>query len=284
MTASKPRVPASRAVSAIDDVGAARDPAFLRAARPWFERYASYFRAEVTGFDRLPTTGPMLVVGNHSGGQMPPDVPILLSAWWRERGEDDPIYTMFHSFVMGLPGVGSLMQRGGGVEGSPKAASAVLRSGGILIDFPGGDHEVFRPWSERNTIDFGGHKGVIRLALREQVPVVPMVTVGAHESVVVLARGTSLAKWLGLDKRLRISVLPLVLGPPFGIVPGGIPTFPLPAKITTELLAPIDWSERFKPKSANDDKVVDACYDELVSTMQHAMDRLAGERRFPIIG
>lgn len=277
-------MPGSRSAATSNEIGAARDPEFLKAARPWFERFASYFRAEVTGFDRLPKTGPMLVVGNHSGGQMPPDIPILLSAWWRERGEDDPIYTMFHSFVMGLPGVGSLMERGGGVEASPKAASAILRSGGILIDFPGGDHEVFRPWNERNTIDFGGHKGVIRLALREQVPVVPMVSVGAHESLVVLARGTSLAKWLGLDKRLRISVLPLVLGPPFGIVPGGIPTFPLPAKVTTELLTPIDWSQRFKPKSANDDNVVDACYDELVTTMQHAMDRLAGERRFPIIG
>ena len=70
------------------EVGAARDPGFLRAARPILERFASYFRPEVRGFDRLPEQGPMLVVGNHSGGQLPPDIPILLTAWWRERGED----------------------------------------------------------------------------------------------------------------------------------------------------------------------------------------------------
>jgi len=68
--------------------GSTRDPEFLRAARPILERYASYFRPEVRGFERLPQRGPFLVVGNHSGGQTPPDLPVLLTAWWRERGED----------------------------------------------------------------------------------------------------------------------------------------------------------------------------------------------------
>lgn len=265
-------------------VGAQRDPAFLRAVRPLLETYASYFRSEVRGFDRVPDHGPMLVVGNHSGGQLPPDIPILLSAWWRERGEDEPIFTLMHSFFMAIPGVGPLMARGGGLVADPANAEAVLRDGGILIDYPGGDHEVFRTWSDRNKIDFGGHMGVVRLALRTQVPIVPVVSVGAHETLVVLSRGEQLARRLGLDKRLRISVLPLAFGPPFGLVPPGIPTIPLPAKVTVELLDPIDWSDRHGPESAGDPDVVRECYDELVGTMQSAMDRLAAERRFPIIG
>jgi len=265
-------------------VGSSRDPEFLRVARPILERYASWFRPEVRGFDRVPEQGPMLVVGNHSGGQLPPDVPVLLTAWWRERGEEEPIYTLMHSLFLGLPGIGPLMSKGGAIEAGPEAAEAILRSGAILVDYPGGDHEVFRPWQERNTIDFGGRKGFVRLALRTQVPVVPTVSVGAHESLVVLSRGEGLAKLFGLDKRFRVSVLPLVLGPPFGIVPGGIPTVPLPAKITVELLDPIDWSERYGPEAADDPDVVDACYEELTTTMQDALDRLAAERRFPIIG
>ncbi len=265
-------------------VGAGRDPAFLRAARPVLERYVSYFRPEVRGFDRVPDHGPVLVLGNHSGGQMPPDLPVLLTAWWRERGEDERVHALFHSFFLGLPGVGPVMERAGAVEAGPAEAEAVLRSGAILIDYPGGDREVFRPWSERNRIDLGGHLGAIRLALRTQVPVVPVVSVGAHETVVVLARGERLAKLLGLDHRFRIKVLPLVLGPPFGVVPGGIPTWPLPAKITVELLEPIDWTSRHGPEDAEDETVLRACYEELTSTMQTALDRLAAERRFPIIG
>lgn len=266
------------------DVGSARDPGFLRAARPLLDRYASWFRPEVRGFERLPAHGPMLIVGNHSGGQLPPDIPVLLSAWWRERGEDEPIFTLMHSLVLGLPGIGSVMSKGGAVEAGPETAAAVLRSGAVLVDYPGGDHEVFRPWGERNRIDFGGRKGFVRLALREQVPVVPAVSVGAHETVVVLTRGERLARWLGLGKRFRVSVMPLVVGPPFGLVPGGIPTFPLPAKVTVELLEPIDWTERFGPEAADNAEIVQACYDEITEAMQSALDRLAAERHLPVLG
>lgn len=265
-------------------VGGARDPGFLRAARPWLELYASYFSPQVRGFDRVPDNGPLLIVGNHSGGQVPPDIPILLSAWWAARGEEDPIYTLMHSIMFTVPALGRYMARGGAVEAGPENAEAILNQGGILINFPGGDHDVFRPWSERNTIDFGGHKGFVRLALRTGTPIVPSVSVGAHEALIVLTRGEGLARLLRLDKLFRVSVLPLVIGLPFGLMPGGIPTFPLPAKVTVELLDPIDLSERYGPEDADDPDVVQACYDEITATMQSALDRLAAEREYPVIG
>jgi 1-acyl-sn-glycerol-3-phosphate acyltransferase len=265
-------------------VGSFRDPAFLRAVRPVLECFARYFRSEVRGFQRLPEQGPFLVVGNHSGGQMPPDLPVLLTAWWRERGEDEPVYALFHSFFLGLPGLGSVMARAGAVEAGPVNAESILRGGGILIDYPGGDYEVFRPWSERNRITFGDRVGFVRLALRTQVPVVPAVSVGAHETLVVLARGARVARLLGLDRRFRIKVMPVVFGPPFGVVPGGIPTWPLPAKVTVELCEPIDWSSRYGPEAAADDVIVHRCCKELTQTMQTTLDRLASERRFPILG
>jgi len=265
-------------------VGSWRDPAFLRSARPVLERFASYFRSEVRGFERLPPHGPFLVVGNHSGGQIPPDLPVLLTAWWRKRGEDEPVFALFHSFFLRLPGVGRVMARSGGIEATPAAAEAILREGGILIDYPGGDYEVFRPWRERNSIEFAGRLGVVRLALRTQVPVIPAVSVGAHETVIVLARGERVARLLGIDRVFRVKVMPLVFGPPFGVVPGGIPTWPLPAKITVELGEPINWSTRYGPEAADDDLVVRACYEELTGVMQATLDRLASERRFPFLG
>jgi len=261
-----------------------RDPAFLRRARPALELFASWFRSEVRGFDRLPAHGPFLVVGNHSGGQAPPDLPVLLTAWWRERGTEEPVYALFHSFFLGLPGVGPVMRRAGALEAGPAAAEAVLRSGAVLIDFPGGDYEVFRPWRERNRIEFGGRLGFVRLALRTGVPVVPAVSVGAHETLVVLARGEALAHLLRLDDLFRIKVMPLVFGPPFGLVPGGIPTLPLPAKITVELGEPIDWVARYGPEAAGDDEIVRACYAEITGTMQSTLDRLAARRRLPVLG
>ena len=112
--------------TASSQVGSARDPAFLRTVRPILELFASYFRSEVRGFERLPRQGPFLVVGNHSGGQIPPDLPVLLTAWWRERGEDEPVYALFHSDR---------------------------------------HNRVFRPWIELNLIDEGVRIGFDRLSL-----------------------------------------------------------------------------------------------------------------------
>ena len=66
--------------------GSGRDPATIERYQKLLEIYASYYRPEVRGFESLPEKGPFLVVGNHSGGATPPDMPILMSAWWRQRG------------------------------------------------------------------------------------------------------------------------------------------------------------------------------------------------------
>ena len=264
--------------------GAGRDPAFLRAARPVLELYARWFRSEVRGFERLPEAGPFLVVGNHSGGQAPPDIPVLLTAWWRERGDEEQIYALFHSFLANAPLVGPVLAKAGAVEAGNDNAEAILADGNILLVYPGGDHECFRPWRDRNRIDFAGRKGFVRLALRTGVPVVPAVSIGAHETLVVLTRGEALARLMRLDQLMRAKVMPFVIGPPFGVVPGSIPTVPLPSKITVELLEPLDWSSRHGPGAADDDDVVEECYEEVVSVMQGTLDRLAAARRFPVIG
>ena len=53
----------------------------------------------------------------------------------------------------------------------------------------------------------------------------------------------------------------------------------MPAKITIEVLPPIDLHEQFGP-----DPDVDEVYEELTRQMQEALDALAAERRFPVIG
>jgi len=263
-----------------DAPGSKRDPDFIRRSRPVLERYASYFRPDVRGFEHLPGTGPFLVVGNHSGGQTPPDLPILLTAWWRERGVEEPVYALFHSFFIGLPGVGPVVERAGALEAGHGNAEAVMKDGGVVVVYPGGDHEAFRPWRDRNRIDFDGRDGFVRLALRTGAPVVPAVSIGAHETLVVLSRGEAIARRLPYMRNWRIKTFPIVLGPPWGITIG-MPTFPLPARVTVQLLAPLRWAEEHGPQGAEDDKVVRRCYEEITSLMQGTLDQLARERRAP---
>jgi hypothetical protein len=149
-----------------------------------------------------------------------------------------------------------------------------------VIVYPGGDWEVYRPWTERNSIEFHDHVGFVRLALRRQVPVFPVVSHGSHESLIVVSRGDRLARLLGLD-RLRVNVFPIMLGFPFGIVPVFVPTVPLPAKVVVEVLDPLDWG-RLGRDAADDRDVVRACYVEITTRMQQALDRLVRELPHPV--
>ena len=115
-------------------------------------------------------------------------------------------------------------------------------------------------------------------------PITPVVSVGAHETLFVLARGSQLAKKLGLSRLLRVDVLPFWLGLPFGIGWGPIPNLPLPSKIKLEVLEPIRlWKELDDP--APDDKSALRDGLHLVrERMQAVADRLYAERRYPLLG
>jgi 1-acyl-sn-glycerol-3-phosphate acyltransferase len=254
-----------------------RDPDFVQRVRPLLDLYVRWFRPEVRGFEHVPAHGPFLVVGNHSGGATPPDIPILLTAWWRERGSGESIYGLFHSAFLALPGVGPIMRRAGALEAGWENAEAALAAGSVVIVYPGGDHEAFRPFRDRDRIDFAGRLGFCRLAARAGVPIVPAVSCGAHDTTIVLTRGARLARVHPILRRFRVKTQPFVLGLPWGVSPG-LPTVQLPARVVVSLLPPIDLAAEFGAGSANDDDAMRRAYDRVTGAMQAELDRLAAER------
>ena len=123
--------------------------------------------------------------------------------------------------------------------------------------------------------------GFVELAINAGVRVVPMTIHGAHESTFVLTRGRELARQLGLD-RLRVKVFPMIWSFPFGPTPAFLPSVPLPSKVTVELGPPLDWTHH-PVEAADDPAVLQACYEEVTGRMQEALDRLAGERPYPLL-
>jgi 1-acyl-sn-glycerol-3-phosphate acyltransferase len=111
--------------------------------------------------------------------------------------------------------------------------------------------------------------------------VLPLVAHGSHDVIIVLSRGETLAHRLGLD-RLRINVLPLVAGPPWGVAPVQIPTWPLPAKVTVRVCEPLDWSG-FGREAADDPTIVRHCYEEILGRMQANLDELVAVLPHPIL-
>jgi 1-acyl-sn-glycerol-3-phosphate acyltransferase len=257
-----------------------RDPDYIRETLPGLWMLASYyFRADVRGLNRIPADGPVLLVGNHSGGNLTPDTHVFTLAFTTYFGVERRFFQLAHNLVLAMPGLG-MLRKYGTVAASPQNAEKALDTGAALLVYPGGDYEVHRPIWDSAKVDFGGRKGWIRLALRKNVPIVPVVSIGGQETALFLSRGERLARLFGLDKLFRLKVLPISLALPWGLNIGDmLGHFPLPAKITVQVLDPIDLREEFG-KSPDLDEV----YDELLDRMQKTLTALSEERRLPVIG
>jgi 1-acyl-sn-glycerol-3-phosphate acyltransferase len=257
-----------------------RDPDYIRESLPGLWMLASFwYRADVRGLHNVPREGPVLLVGNHTGGNMSPEVTIFTLAFNTYFGVERLFYQLAHNLVMTVPGLGFL-RKYGTVAASSENARKALDAGAALLVFPGGDYEVHRPSWEGGKVDFNNRKGFIRLALDRDVPIVPVVTVGGQETALFLTRGEGLARLLRLDRVFKLKVLPISIALPWILNVGDmLGHIPLPAKITIQVLPPIDLREQFGPEPD-----VDEVYDEIVGRMQATLTALASERRLPVIG
>jgi 1-acyl-sn-glycerol-3-phosphate acyltransferase len=258
------------------------DPEYIRKTLPALGTlFDVYFRPEVSGLENIPAEGASLLVGNHSGGTMIADTFVLAVEFYRRFGPERRFHQLAHDVAVALPTLGTMIRRYGTLAASHDNARRAFRAGSPILVYPGGDYESFRPSWHSDRIEFGGRKGFIDLALDERVPLVPVVAIGGQETGLFLTRGQTLARLLMLDRLLRIKVLPVVLGPPFGVsvLDLPMPRIPLPAKIEVRVLPPIDLRERF-----GDDADRDAVYEQVTGEMQRALDELARERDLPLLG
>ncbi|MDT5212418.1 MAG: hypothetical protein QOK18_657 [Mycobacterium sp.] len=253
-----------------------RDPDYIRDRLPATWLLASlYFRADVRGLHRIPADKPVLLVGNHSGGNIPPDTFVFTLAFCSYFGVERPFYQLAHNMVVSAPGLGWLRKFGTVAANSDNARMALeCGHASALLVYPGGDYEVARPSWQRNVVDFDGRKGYVQLAREAAVQIVPVASVGGQETALFLSRGEWLAKLLRVDKLLRLKTMPISLALPWGLNISDLAGhLPLPAKITIEVQEPIDVD-------GDDDSVNDA----VLASLQAGVDRLAAERRLPVIG
>ena len=259
---------------------AERDPDFIRATQPAYSALADvYFRPKVRGLEHIPAEGPVLLVGNHSGGTLIADTFAFTYAFYEHFGADRPFHQLAHDLVFRAPGLGFL-RKYGTVPASHEGARRALDSGAALLVYPGGDYDSYRPTSESAQVKFGGRSGFVRLALDAGVPIVPVVAIGGQETALFVTRGERLAKLLALDRLFRLKVLPVQLGPPFGVTVLDLPLrVPLPAQITVQVLPSLDLRERFGTEPDEEE-----VYAAVTEQMQLALDRLAEERDLPVVG
>lgn len=260
-----------------------RDSKIIEKLMPFFGWvYQYYFRVQTDGWENIPKTGKVLLIGSHNGGLAAPDTVMMTYDWFRQFGTDRLAYALMEPKIWQfLPGLARLATQVGTIQPHPELGRAALRRGAAVLIYPGGAKDVFRPYALRHKIYFHGHKGFIKLALLEEVPIIPFISYGAHSTLIVLAdlypQLQQLHKlgmpWLG---GIDPGVFPIYLGLPWGIGVGPLPNIPLPIALHTRVCPAIVF-DRYGEEAARDRKYVDRCYHLVCEQMQQELDRLVRE-------
>jgi 1-acyl-sn-glycerol-3-phosphate acyltransferase len=258
-----------------------RDPDYIRRTLPALRAMSEiYFRSEVRGLENIPARGPVLLVGNHSGGTLIVDTFVFAHAFYDHFGAEREFHQLAHDLVFKVPGVRAVVTPYGTVPASPQNMRRALERDAALLVYPGGDHETYRASWHSSDIEFAHRTGFVRLALELGVPIVPVVAIGGQETALFLGQGERVARLLHLHRLLRLDVAPVQIAPPGGVTALDLPgRVPLPAKITVEVQPAIDLRAEL---GAHPD--TDSGYDHVTARMQDALNRLANARTLPVIG
>jgi 1-acyl-sn-glycerol-3-phosphate acyltransferase len=275
------------------------DPSFVEKIEPFLKGlYKYYFRCNISGWGNVPD-GKALYVGNHNG-LLTFEVLMVFYGWWKRFGKSRRALGLAHGIALNNPFFRWIIPRLGAIPADPHIAFEAMERGYSLLVYPGGEKESFRPFSERKKIDFFQRKGFIKLALKADVPIVPLVSIGAHESYVILDRGEEIAEMLGLKKKFRMHGVPITFRSLFFMwcVASGMLTFfplllapaaftsifvPMPAQMDFKILPPIYVKEMVDPK-LSEEQNLQRIYDYILETMQNVLTHEYSKRKIPLLG
>ena len=199
--------------------------------------YDKYFRVQSHGHEHIPTHGPAVIAGNHSGN-LPIDGMMIWLDVLRNTSPPRVPRPIADHFVPSLPYLGTLFARGGMVGGSRGNARSLLDAGEMLMIFPEGVPGIVKPWSKRYQLQ-QFREGHAELAIRHSAPIVPVGVVGGEEQLPALFSSRRLGKLVG------VPILP-------------IPAVPVPLPVRYHLYygEPIPVHREFSPKDADDPVIV----------------------------
>jgi 1-acyl-sn-glycerol-3-phosphate acyltransferase len=187
--------------------------------------YKNYFRVTSHGAHNIPSEGAAILASNHSG-MLPIDAFMMCCDVVWQGQPPRPLRVVMDHFVDLLPGAGVFFTRAGAVSGSRGNFHNLLDQGELVAVFPEGTPGIGKPFSERYKLQ-EWRIGHAELAIRHQVPVVPVAVVGAEE------------QWPQLT-RLPIQFM----GAPYLPIP--VLPFPLPVHYHILYGAPIPIPELFE--------------------------------------
>lgn len=242
------------------------DPEFTDAVLlPPLRRLAgSWFRVEVQGRENIPEGG-CLLVANHAGA-LPLDALVLQSIVFDTTGRH--LRTLGADLIFEDARLGGLARTIGVVPAHRENAEQLLSQDQLLSVFPEGFKGLGKPYAQRYRLQRFGRGGFVSVAVRSQVPLVPVSIVGSEEIYPQIGRLPGLARKIGLPYLPVTPLFPLL---------GVAGMVPLPSKWVIRIGEPIA-TDRVPPGSADDPAVVFGVTGQVRETIQDTLDQLLTER------
>jgi 1-acyl-sn-glycerol-3-phosphate acyltransferase len=211
--------------------------------------YRHYFRVRSVNIERVPDTGPVMLIANHSGG-IPADAGMIMASLFLDHNPPRVTHGMVEKFAQSWPFVSPWFSRLGQLPGLPEHAVRILESGRVLLAFPEGARGTGKLFKDRyQLVRFG--TGFMRIALQCGVPIVPIAFVGGEEALPTVYHSKTLAK---------------IAGAPYWPVPPYLIPFPLPVHCEIHFGEPL----RFEGTGDETDDVIDGH----VATVRRSIEEL----------
>jgi 1-acyl-sn-glycerol-3-phosphate acyltransferase len=233
-----------------------QDPRSIDRWMPLVGALRAYHRYEVHGIEKIPRTGPALLTLNH--GPVPVDGPLLGAALYKTQGRLPRALT--DHLVFKMPIMREMFLAAGAVDGRPDLADELLSLGNLVIVMPGGAPEGFKSSARAYELYWRQRTGFARLAIRQQVPVIPAACIGIDELYTVPIDMFELGK-----KLLGVRSMPFPIA-------WGLGPFPRPAKLDHFIGDPIAPP----PLEAEDDEAAvlafrDRCTEAMERLIAHGL-------------
>lgn len=228
-----------------------------------------YHRYTVEGLEHLDTPGAKLVVGYH-GRPLAFDMCMLTVALHDRLGYLP--HGIAHRGTDLLPPFKWFIDSLGFVTGDDGSLAAAVARGEHIVTTPGGGEEGMRSFRDRYRVAWGRHTGYLKLALKYDLPVVPVGAAGADDGYIGLNDGPALGRWLGLPKVIEWA-------PWVGVGPLGLWPFspPFPVRMHQIVGEPIDLRTECAGRPAGPE-TLGRLHERVTRAVQTLLDRARGQR------
>jgi 1-acyl-sn-glycerol-3-phosphate acyltransferase len=227
--------------------------------------YRYWFRVDVEGIENVPSEGGAVLVANDAGA-LPSHGAMIAKAVRDEHQWPRPVHVCTERQFAGVPGVGMLVTKLGGVAAHPANLHRLLfDERELVLVFPEGRQGRSKTIKERYRLRRFDDADFVRSAMRAAVPIVPLAVVGAEEALPVFARVNPLR---------RLTRLPYL---------SVATTLPLPAKFKIRFLEPVA-TDGLGEAAWRDPGLVRAFGEDIRALIQENLLEMVAQRRSVWLG